>query len=122
MNDGIESGHISPQDAELRFPNQHQVNTEARSVLASGSLLSQTAETRLLPEERFSSKLDGEVREIRKIGDTVAILTKNGDHYEASFFDNKGNLLKSHLDPTSHDLATNSKAKYTGYLRLQQYT
>ncbi len=85
---------------------------EARSLLAPKSLLAQTVETQLLPEERFKSQLEGQVQEIRKIDEVVGILTKLQDHYEALVFDGNGNLSRLHLDPSSRDIATQNKAKY----------
>lgn len=90
---------------ELDVQTSHR--PEARSLLA------QTVETQLLPEERFKSPLVGQVQEVKKIDEVVGILTKiDDDHYEALMFDGNGNLLRLHLDPSSHDIASQAKSNY----------
>lgn len=113
-DDMIEQRSMGPQpppDGEAKPPIQ-QFYGEARSITASRSLLAQTVETQLLPEERFKSPLEGEVQEIKKIDGAVGILTKIGNHYEAFFFDGNGNLLRSHLDPSSREIATKTGRDY----------
>lgn len=69
------------------------------------SLLTQVVETQLLPPERFRGRQEGEVVDIKRIGETVATLRKFPDHYEAILFGGKGDTISIPLDPSSHKLA-----------------
>lgn len=123
-DDMIERRPMGPQpppDGEGQPPIQ-QFYGEARSLTAPRSLLAQTVETQLLPEERFKSPIEGQVQEIKKIDEVVGVLSKVGDHYEALFFDGNGNLLRSHLDPSSRDIASQSGKSYIPVNRDTDHT
>ena len=59
--------------------------TRTTPVTEAGSLLTQVVETQLLPPERFMGKQEGEIVDIKKIGETTAALKKFDDrHYSNS--------------------------------------
>lgn len=71
--------------------------------LEAASLLSQAVETSLLPPERFKEKPPGEVVDIKKINETIAVLEKVSDHYEASIYDARGKRTQIIIDPNTHE-------------------
>src|SRR3989344_4874945 len=79
--------------------------SESTKNLAPRSLVSQSVETQLLPAEVFKGEQKGEVVGIEKIGETTAALKLKNDHYEACFYDSRGNLTTVTLDPSSIDVA-----------------
>lgn len=97
------------QGTKPSFPPQNRI-TEARS------LLSQVVETRMLPIERLKAQPKGEVVDLKKIGETLAVLEKVDDHYEVAVFDGKGVMTEIMLDPTSHDIG-GLKGGLNGYIQ-----
>lgn len=81
-------------------------------------------ETQLLPPERFKTEItssgqprEAEVVDIDKIGETTAVVKKLVDgHFEAEFYDGKGNIARVNLDPSSVDLGRLKNLKE--YIRL----
>lgn len=68
------------------------------------SILSQTVQLEFLPPERFKGETLGQVVDIKKVGEVVAVTRQVEDHYEASIFDGRGNLTPIVLDVSSKDL------------------
>lgn len=97
---------------QAEIDKQGQAVVEARNLLAPKSLLAQTVETQLLPEDRFKKPLFGEMQAIKKIDETVGILTKLNDHYEAIVLDGNGNLSRISLDPSTHTIASPVNKQY----------
>jgi len=79
---------------------------------AHRSVLARIVETQLLPPERFKGEKGGKVVEIKKIRDTVGVLSQFEDHFEVSFYDGKGTESKTNLDPSSKGVAENSTSEY----------
>ncbi|MFA5933437.1 MAG: AAA family ATPase [Microgenomates group bacterium] len=95
---------------------------EEEKILVQRSLLAQTVETQLLPEERFKERLVGEVQDIKKIDEVVGILSKIENHYEALMFDGLGNLSRVHLDPTTYDIADANSRTYIAVDKTNDYS
>lgn len=63
-------------------------------------------ETQLLPPERFKGEQEGEVIDIKKIGEITAVLRKINGHSQVFIHDGKGNnVLTANLDPSSIEIA-----------------
>lgn len=95
---------------ELQKPVIHPT-TEARSLLVPQSLLAQVVETQLLPPERLKAQPNGEVVDIKKVGENIAALQKVDDHYEVSIYDGRGNVTQIPVDPEIHEVIR-GKARY----------
>lgn len=66
-------------------------------------------ETQLLPPERFKGGQAGEIIDIKKIGETTAVLRKTNGHSQVFIHDGKGNnVLTVNLDPSSIDIVKKS--------------
>jgi len=88
--------------------------TEARS----RSLLAQTVETQLLPEDRFKDLEGGEITFLEKVGGNIACIKKNGRSYEGLIRDKVGRLSKFPLDFSSHKLARDVKTHSESYIPM----
>lgn len=108
-------------DMTNEIDNHRPTPSEAGHLLVSRSLLAQTVETQLLPEEKFDS-ISGEIKEIQKIDEDVGVLTLINDHYEAFVLRSNGHSLTYHLDPSSHDLANKADKTYLSVLRDNEHT
>lgn len=112
MGDGdmIERKPVGPMDPpangeSLQAPIQQPYYAEARSLTAPRSVLAQVVETQLLPPERFKGEQKGEVVDIKKINETIAVLKHVQDHYETMIYDNLEHTVEIPLDVSSFDLA-----------------
>lgn len=103
--------------AERTGNNPYPSRPEARSLLASRSLLSQVLETQLSSEGRFGNVVNGEVTGLEKIGNVIGVLSKTTDgHYSISVYDTHGNVNEIPLDPTLKEVLGN---KTQGYIVIR---
>ncbi len=85
---------------------------EARNLLAPGNPISQLVEIRDLGTDRFREQFKGEVVDVKKIGEVVAILEKQSDKYELAVFNKQATPIRVPLDPTVVEILASSRGDY----------
>lgn len=94
--------------------------TEARSLLAPQSLLAQAVDTQFLSPERFKDQEVGEVIDIKKIDETVAVLKRGQKGYFSEVFNSSGHKTTVNLDPSTIDLWKAFQASSMGYIAISK--